>query len=137
MQDFSLLLRQYFCKLDFSRISQENKMIKLDQIDLKILAELQRDSHAAFTDIAKMLDVSEGTVRNCVNRMTKENILQIVGMIAPLNLGYDAPAMIGVSVQAAETISHFEEVSYLIMVSGEFDFFVEVMCRDRDHLAVF
>ncbi len=91
MQDFSLLwvniffqARQYFCKLDFSRIFQENKMIKIDQIDLKILGELQRDGRAAFTDIAWMLDVSEGTVRNRVNRMTKENILQFVGMIAHL-----------------------------------------------------
>ena len=51
--------------------------------------------------------------------------------------------MIGVSVQpaqmeqAAEAISHFEEVIYLIMVSREYDFYVEVMCRDRDHLTSF
>lgn len=51
--------------------------------------------------------------------------------------------MIGVSVQppllntVAETVATFKEVSYLIMVSGEFDLFVEVLCRDRDHLAAF
>lgn len=118
-------------------------MTELDQIDLSILSELQRNGRAAFTDIAKNLDISEGTVRNRVQRMTKENLLQVVGMVDPLKLGYDAPAMIGVSVHpaqmeaAAETISRFEEVSYLIMVSGEFDLYVEVMCRDRDHLASF
>jgi Lrp/AsnC family transcriptional regulator for asnA, asnC and gidA len=58
-------------------------------------------------------------------------------------VGFEAPAMIGVTVQpamlesVAETIASFPEVSYLIMVSGEFDLFVEVFCRDRDDLAAF
>jgi Lrp/AsnC family transcriptional regulator for asnA, asnC and gidA len=64
-------------------------------------------------------------------------------MVDPNYLGFDAPAMIGVSVDppkmesAAETIAKFEEVSYLIMVSGEFDLIVEVMCKDRESLAEF
>ena len=51
--------------------------------------------------------------------------------------------MIGVSVEppmlekAAAMIAEFEEVSYLIMVSGEFDLIVEVMCQDRESLAEF
>ena len=70
-------------------------------------------------------------------------MLQIVGMVDPYRLGFDAPAVISVSVQppllesVANTISKFPEVSYLIMVSGEFDLLVEVMCKDRDHLATF
>jgi Lrp/AsnC family transcriptional regulator for asnA, asnC and gidA len=38
---------------------------------------------------------------------------------------------------AISVIANFEEVSYLVLVSGEFDLMVEVMCRDRDHLAKF
>lgn len=37
----------------------------------------------------------------------------------------------------AKTAASFPEVSYLIMVSGEFDLFIEVLCRDRNHLASF
>jgi Lrp/AsnC family transcriptional regulator, regulator for asnA, asnC and gidA len=64
-------------------------------------------------------------------------------LIDPTMLGYDAPAMIGVSIQPSmlesviKTVANFDEVSYLIMVSGEFDLFVEVLCKDRDHLATF
>ena len=64
-------------------------------------------------------------------------------MVDPYNLGFDAPAMIGVSVDppklesAAEIIAALEEVSYLVMVSGEFDLIVEVMCQDRESLAQF
>jgi Lrp/AsnC family transcriptional regulator for asnA, asnC and gidA len=115
----------------------------LDNTDLEIINHLQADGRVPFTDIAKSLGVSEGTVRNRVARLLEERIIQIVGMIDPARMGYDAPAMIGVSVQppllesVAAIIAAFPEVSYLIMVSGEFDLFVEVLCRDRDHLASF
>jgi len=115
----------------------------MDQIDLDIISFLQSDGRTPFTDIAKALEVSEGTVRNRVARLLQDRVLQIVGMVDPYRLGFDAPAVISVSVQppllesVANTISKFPEVSYLIMVSGEFDLLVEVMCKDRDHLATF
>jgi len=115
----------------------------MDQIDLDIISRLQSDGRIPFTDIAKALDISEGTVRNRVARLIQDRILQIVGMVDPNRLGFDAPAVISVSVQppllekVANTISKFPEVSYLIMVSGEFDLLVEVLCRDREHLASF
>jgi len=115
----------------------------MDQIDLDIISILQSDGRKPFTDIAKELEVSEGTVRNRVARLLKERVLQIIGMVDPYRLGFDAPAIISVSVQpplletVANTIAKFPEVSYLIMVSGEFDLLVEVLCKDRDHLATF
>jgi Lrp/AsnC family transcriptional regulator for asnA, asnC and gidA len=115
----------------------------MDQIDLDIISFLQSDGRTPFTDIAKALEISEGTVRNRVARLLQDRVLQIVGMVDPYRLGFDAPAVISVSVQppllesVANTISKFPEVSYLIMVSGEFDLLVEVMCKDRDHLAAF
>jgi Lrp/AsnC family transcriptional regulator for asnA, asnC and gidA len=115
----------------------------MDQLDLDIISYLQSNGRMPFTDIANALNVSEGTVRNRVTRMMQEHVLQIVGMVDPKKLGYDAPAVINISVQpqllnkVAKTISKFSEVSYLIMVSGDFDLLVEVLCKDRDHLAKF
>ena len=109
--------------------------INMDQIDLDIISYLQSDGRTPFTDIAKALDVSEGTVRNRVARLIQVRVLQMVGMVDPYRLGFDAPAVISVSVQppllekVAHTISKFPEVSYLIMVSGEFDLLVEVLCN--------
>lgn len=115
----------------------------MDQIDLDIISYLQSDGRMPFTDIAKSLDISEGTVRNRVARLMREHVLQIVGMVDPNRLGYDAPAVISISVQppllsqVAKTLSRFSEVSYLIMVSGDYDLLLEVLCKDRDHLAYF
>lgn len=96
-----------------------------------------------YTKIAEELDVAEGTVRNRVARLQDEKAIQIIGMTDPHRMGYEAPAMIGISIQpphleeAAATIASMLEVSYLILVSGEYDLIVEVMCRDREHLATF
>lgn len=115
----------------------------MDKIDKKIINILQTDGRTPFTEIAKRVKISEGTVRNRVTRLLDSKVIQVIGLIDPYQLGFDAPAIIGVSVdppmldQAAKEIANFEEVSYLIMVSGEYDLMVEVMCRDRNTLATF
>ncbi len=115
----------------------------MDKLDLSILASLQTDGRRPFTDIAQELGVSEGTVRNRVAKLVDQQVLHIVGLVDPSSLGFNAPAVIGVSIsegdieEIAAEIAAYSEVSYLIMVSGEFDFIVEVLCKDRDHLANF
>lgn len=112
----------------------------MDKIDLDIIALLQRNGRRAYTEIAKTLEVSEGTVRNRVARLVDDKIIQIVGMADPYQLGFDAPAIIGVSVspqqmdEVARKLAALPQVSYLVMVSGEYDLLVEVMCKDRDEL---
>jgi Lrp/AsnC family transcriptional regulator, regulator for asnA, asnC and gidA len=115
----------------------------MDERDLEILEFLRQDGRIPFTEIAKELGVTEGTIRNRVAKLQENRILQIIGMADPHQLGYDAPAIIGLSVQpphlekVAEAIAALPEVSYLILVSGEYDLMVEVMCRDRQTLATF
>ncbi len=115
----------------------------LDRIDHEIIRMLQHDGRTPFTEIAKALGISEGTVRNRVARLTENQTIQVVALIDPYRLGFDAAALIGVSVEpplieaAAEQIARFPEVSYLVLVSGMFDLIVEALCRDREHLANF
>lgn len=115
----------------------------MDELDLAILSHLQRDGRKPYTEIAQILGVSEGTVRNRVYRLLEEQVIQIVGQVDPYHLGFDAPAIMGVSVHpsevesAANQIASFPEVSYLLMVSGDYDLIVEVMCRNREHLTNF
>jgi len=115
----------------------------MDDLDRQIITLLQLNGRTPYTEIAKSLGVSEATVRNRVSSLVNENVIQIIGLVDPYQLGYDAPAIIGVSVEppmlesAAAEIAVFPEVSYLIMVSGEYDLMVEVMCRNRMELTDF
>jgi len=118
-------------------------MAELDETDRAIVACLQFDGRMPFTDIAADIGISEGAVRRRVKRLVEERLLQIVGVVEPRLLNWQAPAMIGVTVEAgqvdaaAEAIARFPEVTYLFMASGGFDLFVEVYCKDREHMASF
>jgi len=115
----------------------------MDQLDTTILDSLRKNARKRFTEIAQELGISEGTVRNRVSRLLENKTVQFVGLIDPNQMGYNAPAMIGVTVQsnlledAAKEIAKFSEVSYLVMLSGEYDLMVEVLCQDREDLASF
>ncbi len=118
-------------------------MYQPDELDLAILELLRSDGRKPYTEIAQALSVSEGTVRNRVARLLEKGVMQIVGLIDPIRMGFDAPAIIGVNIhnadveEVARQIAQFPEVSYLIMVSGGFDLIIEVICRDREHFTQF
>jgi Lrp/AsnC family transcriptional regulator for asnA, asnC and gidA len=115
----------------------------MDEFDRSIITCLQYDGRMPYTEIAARLGISEGTVRRRVKQMTEDGVLQVVGVVEPQFLGWNAAGMIGVTVQAgqvdavAHQIAQFPETSYLFMASGEFDLFVEVFCRDREHFVSF
>ena len=118
-------------------------MKHLDETDREIISHLQYDGRMPFTEIANKLGISEGAVRRRVKLLTEEGVLQIVGIVEPRFLDWNAAGMIGVNVQAgtiedaAAEIAQFPEVSYLFMASGGFDLFIEVYCRDREHFVNF
>lgn len=113
----------------------------LDDLDFAILAQLQEDGRRSFTDMAQALGVSIGTVRNRYARLVKDRSLHVVGRADPHHVGFRAPANIHLTItparrteEAAEVIAAFPEVSYVAVVSGEYDLEVDVMCRDLEHL---
>jgi Lrp/AsnC family transcriptional regulator for asnA, asnC and gidA len=115
----------------------------LDELDRLILCTLQQDGRTPFTQIAKLARVSEATIRSRYHGMVQQGIVKTVAVVDPSALGFDAPALIGVSVdtdkidRVSRSIAAFPEVSYLVMTLGSWDLTVEVFCRDLDHLTDF
>jgi Lrp/AsnC family transcriptional regulator, regulator for asnA, asnC and gidA len=110
--------------------------IRLDGIDRRIIEELQVDGRRPFSRIAENLGVGEGAVRHRVKRLEAAGILQIVGIADPLKIGYGTMALIGIRVRpgflsdVSRSIGSLPETSYVAMVTGAFDLFAEVICRD-------
>ena len=115
----------------------------VDEIDLQIIAALQKDGRVAFAQIAEQLNVSPGMIRLRYNRLVEQGYLKVVAITNPLRMGFHAMAMIGIRadgskiLDVAEKISKLEEVIYMIIASGRFDIFAEVVCRDHEHLLRF
>ena len=118
-------------------------MAHLDETDRAIIAHLQYNGRMPLTDVAAELGISEGTVRRRIKNLTESGVLQVVAVVEPQLLGWDAAGMIGITVQAgqidavADQLVQLPEVSYLFMASGEFDLFVEVFCKDTEHFVSF
>lgn len=112
----------------------------MDELDELILQTLQEDGRTPFTQIAKQAGVSETTIRSRYRSLEDAGIVRTVGVVDPFALGFQAPAIIGVTADAdkldriARTIAEFPEVSYLVMTLGSSDLTIEVFCRDLRHL---
>ena len=121
----------------------DSQKYDLDDVDLKIIDALRDDGRIAFSKIAEQLEVSPGMIRMRYNRLVEMGYLKVVAISNPLRMGFKTMAMIGVRVngdtmlQAADEISTFDEVVYLVVTSGRYDILFEVMCRDQIHLLEF
>ena len=115
----------------------------LDETDLKIIEALRKDGRVAFAQIAEQLNVSPGMIRQRYNRLVEQGYLKVVAITNPLRMGFTSMAMIGMRVDGsklltvAEKVSRLDEVIYMIISSGRFDIFAEVVCRNHEDLLRF
>jgi len=118
-------------------ISDNSLFENLDEVDHYIIEAMRRDGRVAFAQIAQKLNVSPGMIRVRYNRLAELGILKVVAVTNPLRMGYSTMAMIGIRtdgermLEVAEKVSAFDEVIYLIVVSGRYDIMAEVVCRDH------
>ena len=115
----------------------------LDEADMKIIDALRKDGRVAFAQIAEQLNVSPGMIRQRYNRLVEQGYLRVVAITNPLRMGFTTMAMIGIRVDGsklltvAEKVSKLDEVIYMIISSGRFDIFAEVVCRNHEDLLRF
>ncbi|HSO13023.1 MAG TPA: Lrp/AsnC family transcriptional regulator [Anaerolineales bacterium] len=119
------------------------QLAMLDETDRRIIDALRKDGRVAFAQIAEQLEVSPGMIRQRYNRLVEEGFLKVVAITNPLRMGLKTMAMIGIRVdgdkmvQVAERIAGFDEVVYLVIVSGRYDILAEVFCHDHAELLTF
>jgi len=116
----------------------------IDELDRAIINLLQDDGRLSFVRIAELLEVSEGTVRNRVNRMIDAKALRIIAVADPLALGYMGYAMLAMHFAPnadpdaiAKRFAAHEEVTYVVLVAGRYDLLVEVICESQTQLRDF
>ncbi len=75
-----------------------SRTVRVDDVDRRIVAALQRDGRRPFTSIGRELGLSEAAVRQRVARLQAAGIMQVVAVADPMTLGYKAMAMVAISV---------------------------------------
>jgi len=112
----------------------------LDDTDRAIIELLQADGRMPFTKVAAEVGLTEGAIRQRVQRLTDNGVMQIVAVTDPLSLGVRRVAMIGARVKGdaaatAEALSAMPEVEYLVATTGRYDLMLLSQLRDRDDVA--
>ncbi len=73
-----------------------------DLVDCEIINLLQKDGRISNTDIAKEIGISEGTVRTRLNRLIKNEVIQIVAVSNPIKLGFNIVGQIRIQIDVGK-----------------------------------
>jgi DNA-binding Lrp family transcriptional regulator len=110
----------------------------MDILDHEILSILRRDSRTPYTEIADRVGTSEGTVRNRVERLAEDGVIERF-TIATRTGNIKAMIEVGVAVDVDTTaisgqIAEWDQVDFVWQVSGEDDIVVVVDTTDTGTL---
>jgi DNA-binding Lrp family transcriptional regulator len=108
----------------------------MDGLDREILAILRRDARTPYTEIADSVDTSEGTVRNRVERMVEDGVIERFTVATSTG---NVKAMIEVSVDVdvdtaavSARMADWADVDFVWQVSGEEDIVLVVDAADTE-----
>jgi DNA-binding Lrp family transcriptional regulator len=106
----------------------------MDELDRRILNILRRDARTPYTEIAEEVGTSEGTVRNRVERMTEDDVIERF-TVSTRTGNVKAMIEVGVAVdvstgEVADRMADWDEVDFVWMVSGEEDIVLVVDAAD-------
>lgn len=113
--------------------------VVLDDVDRKIIAELQADGRRPYTQIAPSVGLSEGAVRQRVQRLVDGGVVQIVAVTDPRVLGFGRQAMVALRVEGdtrlvADALAAMPEVEYVVLTAGAVDLLAEVVVENDERL---
>jgi Lrp/AsnC family transcriptional regulator for asnA, asnC and gidA len=115
----------------------------MDEMDQQLIDLLQIDGRASNAKVARELGVSEGTVRRRLQRLIKDDVVQIMAVPNLEKMGYAISALIGLKVlpgrsdEVGEAIARLEETHYVAITTGAYDVMVWAGVASTDALAEF
>ena len=115
--------------------------LKLDEIDHQILDILIDNTRTAFTDIAKQLLISAGTVHVRVKKMENAGIIKGSSLTLDYKkLDYTFIAYIGIFLERTHhtkfVLQHLEKIPFVTVAhitTGKFNIFCKVRAKSTDH----
>ncbi len=119
-----------------------NKVNDIDKLDKQILSILMKDAKIPYTDIAKKLYVSGGTIHVRMRKLEQMGIVSGSSLIVDYTkLGYDVTAFLGIYLnksslydEVAAALTKIPEVVGAHYTTGVYSIFAKIVCKDTNHL---
>jgi Lrp/AsnC family transcriptional regulator for asnA, asnC and gidA len=128
-----------FRRVNVYDVARNGSREGVDDMSKAIIEQLQEDGRRAYSTIGKAIGLSEAAVRQRVQKLVDNGVVQIVAVTDPMQIGFARQAMIAISaigdIEAiADRLSKIDEVDYIVITAGSCDILAEVVVENDDHL---
>ena len=115
---------------------------EFDNVDLLILQELIKDANKPYTEIARKVHVSPGTVHVRMHKLETAGVVTGATLnIDNTKIGLDLTAFLGIYLRKSslydvvlEKLKKIPEISNIHYTTGNYNMFVKIHCRNTQHL---
>lgn len=120
--------------------NSQGKKKTIDAVDCRMIQLLQKDGRISNTEIAKQIGISEATVRTRLNRLIKEELIQIVAVSNPLKLGFKIVGHIRIHVDIRKMdaivaqLKRLKPLWFIVQTTGGTGIDTEFVVKDLDEL---
>ena len=114
----------------------------VDEFDIKIIKELEKDGRMAYSAIATNLKISNTMVHQRINRLIEQGILTgIKPIIDEKKVGYDWGAFTGITLnkdqdsgRIIEELKNIPEITECYYITGSFTLYIKIIAKDHEHM---
>ena len=116
-------------------------MVKVDELDLKLLSELKKDGIISIRLLAKKLNINASVLYSRIKRLIKKKMIKKFTIdIDESQLGFGVKAYVGINRDPKfktgihENLLEIPEIDRIIEVTGRFDLMVGALAEDLEQL---
>ena len=116
-------------------------MVKVDELDLKLLSELKKDGSISIPLLAKKLNINASVLYSRIKRLIKKKMIKKFTIdIDESQLGFGVKAYVGINRDPKfktgihENLLEIPEIDRIIEVTGRFDLMVGALAEDLEQL---
>ena len=111
----------------------------IDDKDRKIIEMLIENGRITFTEMAKVIGITEAAVRKRVKRLEEEGIIRkYTAIVNHKALGYNVVSLVGIDVESdkllkiADTVASNDWARKVWITTGDHMIMIEVWAKDND-----
>lgn len=114
----------------------------LDEFDIKIIKELEKDGRMAFSSIAATLKISNTMVHQRVGRLIEQGVISgIKPLVNEKKIGYDWASFTGITLnkdsdsdRIIEELKAIPEITECYYVTGSFTLYIKIIAKNHEHM---
>jgi Lrp/AsnC family transcriptional regulator for asnA, asnC and gidA len=115
----------------------------IDDFDLKLILEMQKNGRQSFLKLAKLLWSNERTIRNRIRKLIDKGVIEIVALPNLQLLGYKFAAFVAFQIDIHNSqsvgiaLSKYPNIIFLSNVTGRYDYMALVVSKSAEDYSVF